>query len=329
MPWKILSCFSHISYRKRMFIYFVLFIFYTIQLATYQSSINHNDNPDPIETQKYLVAINSLLLTTSIICLLYGWITRNGFERYYVVFNSFLFGLTFGWLILAAPSLPFHQGYYVCNILVCLMLIAVDVCAQLYVRPEVISIPSIKAASSSMKNSSVAVSSFFSSFWHGTSSGPSSSLSLPTNSNNNNLVSVVGDRTNGGGNSGNAPSSSKIKYGQIKERGNSIDDVEAQKGIASYLRPPSSTVIGAGRGGQGDRNSFSSVRSSSSSGEMIGGSGMEAGYDGDASGLPLPIGKSFVFAYAHCSDLFFVFFLFVCFLIVLLSLPLLPPLLSL
>jgi hypothetical protein len=297
MPWKLLSCFSHISYRKRMSTYFVLFIFYTIQLATYQSTINHNDNPDPTETQKYLVGVDSLLLTTSIICLLYGWITRNGFERYYVVFNSFLFGLTFGWLILAAPSLPFHQGYYVCNILICLMLIVIDVCAQLYVRPEVISIPSIKAASSSMKNSSVAVSSFFSSFWHGTSNGPSSSLSLPTNSHTNNLVSVVGDRTNiGGGNSGGGtPSSSKIKYGQIKERGNSIDsDIEAQKGggVASYLRPPGGG--GGGRGSQGgDRNSFSSLRSSSSSGEMmgVGGGGMEAGYEGDTTGLPLPIGK--------------------------------------
>lgn len=158
-----------------MFIYFCLFIYYIVQLSTYQSTIKHGDNSDSSASQGYITATDSLLLVTSISALISGWMFRHFFDRYYVVYNSVLFGLTFGWLILTAPEISFHKGYYGCNIAVCLMLILVDVWAQLYVRPEVIAVNKPRKGS----------------FWRG--------------------------RT----------TTTATRYGKLKSRNNSIDEVEA------------------------------------------------------------------------------------------------------
>lgn len=123
-----------------MFMYFCLFIYFIVQLSTYQSQLKHHHATDTALAQSYITTTSSLLLVTAIAALISGWLFRHIFERYYVVYNSILFGLTFGWLILTAPQIHRHIGFYVCNIIVCLSLILVDVWAQLYVRPEVIAV---------------------------------------------------------------------------------------------------------------------------------------------------------------------------------------------
>jgi serine/threonine protein kinase len=139
-----------------MCIYFILFIYYIVQLSVYRDGIHKGENPDSIEAREYIQAVDSLLLILSLAALVTGWLYRNIFEKYYVVYNSLLFGLTFGWLILTAPEIHYHRSFYGLNVTVSLMLIVVDVIAQLYVRPEVISVN--KPRSSSLWRNSISSS---------------------------------------------------------------------------------------------------------------------------------------------------------------------------
>jgi hypothetical protein len=135
-----LYCITHISHRKRLLLYFLFFIFYICLLAVYQSRYNSHLIEDDEVNARYLILFDSLLLVMSIISLFSGWVFRQFFEKYYLLLNSILFGLTFGWLILAAPAISSHQVFYGINIAICLVLILIDIWAQFYIRPDVISV---------------------------------------------------------------------------------------------------------------------------------------------------------------------------------------------
>lgn len=139
---------THFGYRKRMIVYLCLFIFYAIQLALYRKALKAGTIHDSDMNGNYLIAIDVLLLVQAIVALGSGWIFRSMFQSISVVFNAVLFGLTFGWLILAAPNAAEHHVYFGFNSAVVLFLIVIDVSIMFYVRPEVIAV-----ASGAKKNS--------------------------------------------------------------------------------------------------------------------------------------------------------------------------------
>lgn len=135
-----LSSMAHVGYKKRMSFYLGLFVYYSVQLALYRKGVNSGAINDAELNKDYLVAVDALLLVQALVALSCGWIFRPAFETLAVFFDAILFGLTFGWLILAAPNASEHKAYYVINGSVVIFLMIVDVSALLYVRPEVISV---------------------------------------------------------------------------------------------------------------------------------------------------------------------------------------------
>lgn len=125
-----------------MIVYLCLFIFYAIQLALYRKGLKAGTIHDSDMNGNYLIAIDVLLLVQAIVALGCGWIFRSVFQSISVVFNAVLFGLTFGWLILAAPNAAEHHVYFGFNSAVVLFLIIIDVSIMFYVRPEVIAVAS-------------------------------------------------------------------------------------------------------------------------------------------------------------------------------------------
>lgn len=121
-----------------MIFYLSLFILYSVQLAVYRRGIHDHAIHDDNSTQRYLVAVDSILLVQALIAVACGWVFRPVFENLSVVFNAILFGLTFGWLILAAPNASEHRIFYGLNASIVILLMMVDVSMLLYVRPEVI-----------------------------------------------------------------------------------------------------------------------------------------------------------------------------------------------
>ncbi len=118
---------THFGYKKRMTFYLLLFIFYAIQLALYRKGLNQGTIHDSEINADYLIAVDVLLLVITIVALGCGWIFRPIFQNISIVVNALIFGLTFGWLILAVPHASDHQAYYGINRLLVLILIVVDV----------------------------------------------------------------------------------------------------------------------------------------------------------------------------------------------------------
>lgn len=148
---------AFISYRKRLLIFLGLFIYYVIQLATYQGGVKHGEFHDSEANRKNLILTDVLMIITSIFAIFCGWIFRPFFEKNIVIFNAIIFGLTFSWLILAAPCIEDHSGYYFTNSFIVIILLSIDILAIIYNKnTDVIHLHHQKNNNTQLKLSSMA-----------------------------------------------------------------------------------------------------------------------------------------------------------------------------
>lgn len=110
---------------RRIHCYFLLFFLYVLQLVLFQSSrdqeLSYND-----ETADFLLTINILLLAVVLVALLLYWIRPFAFERLVVLFDSLVFGLLAGWLILTSARAEASASFVVINMVVAVSLFLVD-----------------------------------------------------------------------------------------------------------------------------------------------------------------------------------------------------------
>lgn len=140
------SVIFHLSHPKRLLILFTLFAFYIVQLAIYQSRSNKHSLADNPHNAAFLVAVNVLLVVVTLVTLCCGWVFRPFFEDHAHYANALLFGLSFGWLILAAPFASTHLAFYVINSLIVVFLIVTDVWAVLWPYPSAYPVQSLRSS---------------------------------------------------------------------------------------------------------------------------------------------------------------------------------------
>jgi hypothetical protein len=79
-----------------------LFIFYMVQLVYYRNTLRHHN--DTLYSN-YILSLDILMLLISILALVLSWLHEQLFSKVIVLFDSLLFGLSVGWLMMGVVYL--------------------------------------------------------------------------------------------------------------------------------------------------------------------------------------------------------------------------------
>src|SRR5690349_2272365 len=124
----ILRKFVKASDKKRRIVYGLLLIYYLVQLIVFETYFNS------IISKKYTLdfgstcfhyigRLNILLLLTTIVSLVLGWLRPIYFERLTVFINSVLFSFIIGWLIVSTVYANTLTVCYCLNIMIAVWLL--------------------------------------------------------------------------------------------------------------------------------------------------------------------------------------------------------------
>lgn len=135
-----------ITHRNRAVVFCILAMFYLVQLVLFQIEKNTSSNSGKTDdvvakddnlTQHYLETFNILLMVTALVAIVLGWMKPTFFERSAVFWNSVVFSLTFGWLVVCATNAHLVPVFYALNALIAIWLLIMDVFSQLYVKGSI------------------------------------------------------------------------------------------------------------------------------------------------------------------------------------------------
>lgn len=102
-------------------------IYFIIQLVIIQVYIDDNKLKNNISYQQCITALNVLLLIASCSFFIFINITNKLKDNWIVYYDSILFGLLIGWLIIAIPNILILETFYLINILLSIFIFIYDI----------------------------------------------------------------------------------------------------------------------------------------------------------------------------------------------------------
>lgn len=136
---------GHMTYRRRMLLYFCLFVYHVVQLSLFQSQHKDYDGVTKVDSDSgsdtdYITTLDTFLLLASLLTFCMGWVMRPVFETHVLTFNSVIIGLWVAWLVVSGPHIRDYYTSY-CITAALLLYVGCADCYTLAILPsEVISV---------------------------------------------------------------------------------------------------------------------------------------------------------------------------------------------
>lgn len=146
--WWCSSCFSSVTFRKRIVFYICIFLYYIVQLSLFQKDPSSDGTDDKGYRQLNLFLEISLFLFCLIILLL-AWIFRPIFDKYSLLWDSTLVSLSIVWLVINIPAASESSFQCIINFLILFGIFYIDSSVQLNTQPQAYMYPWILAKNQS------------------------------------------------------------------------------------------------------------------------------------------------------------------------------------
>lgn len=115
------------DFRLRIAGYIGLFVFYAVQVVVISYDLNDEVKQDNPQSFQGLVGVNAMLLVVATVFLILKWLAIPIVDRMVVLFDSFIFALSYCWLAVAAPVADVLKGFFVLNITIAMGIVIVDI----------------------------------------------------------------------------------------------------------------------------------------------------------------------------------------------------------
>lgn len=103
-----------------------LFVYYTIQFVVVSYALNKKILNSNEPSFNGLVGVDIILLVIVALYLLFKFLSIPALDRGIVLIDSVLFALSYSWMVIASPVADIVAGFYVCNFLITVGLVLLD-----------------------------------------------------------------------------------------------------------------------------------------------------------------------------------------------------------